>query len=197
MVIISGSSGRVSWRVRVPEFSGAPVAAEVNKRVRAAVAGPIQRARREGRRDHGIKRRLDGEGTVVTNDGRTVQVRVIYGDYLSGTAHPADYVTTTVVDVARRRPITLDQVFAHPTAAYGELRGQILAAAGEQSSTIDRSGLSATAANWANWQSDRTGMVFTFADGQLGSRGLRQYAVPWSAVGPLLTGYATRVLAPR
>ena len=77
MVIISGSSGSVSWRVRVPEFSGAPVAAEVNKRVRAAVAGPIQRARREGRRDHGIKRRLDGEGTVVTNDGRTVQVRVI------------------------------------------------------------------------------------------------------------------------
>lgn len=195
--VISGHSGSVSWRVRVPTFSGAPAASEVNKRVRAAVNDLISQAKREGRQDDGDKRRLEGEGTVVTNDGRTAQVTIDYGDYLAGTAHPTDYVTTTVVDVARRRPVTLEQVFENPTAAYEKLKPEILKAAGEQSSSIDQAGLAPKPANWANWQTDDTGMIFVFGDYQLGTHGLREYAVPWSAVEPLMTGYGKRVLAPQ
>jgi hypothetical protein len=195
--VISGRSGTVSWRVRVPKFSGAPAATEVNSRVRAAVNGMIAQTKREGRGDDGHKRRLDGEGTVVTNDGRTAQVTITYGDYLEGTAHPTDYVTTTVVDVARRKPVVLGQVFTHPTAAYKKLEPAIVRAAGEQASGIDRSGLAPKEANWANWQTNKTGMVFVFGDYQLGTHGLREYAVPWSTVEPLLTGYAKRVLAPQ
>jgi hypothetical protein len=186
--VIAGHSGTVSWRVRVPKFSGAPVAAEVNKRVRAAVADLIAHAKREGRRDNGDRRRLEGEGTVVTNDGRTAQVTITYADYLEGAAHPANYVTTTVVDVNRGRPIALERVFRNPTTAYRKLKPEILKAAGEQASSQ---------ANWANWQTNQTGMIFIFGDYQLGGHGLRQYAVPWSAVEPLLTGYAKRVLAPQ
>jgi hypothetical protein len=195
--VISGRSGSVTWRIRVPKFSGAPAAAEVNKRVRAAVNGMIAQTKREGRTDDASKRRLDGEGRVVTNDGRTAQVTITYGDYLEGTAHPTDYVTTTVVDVLRRKPIVLEQVFTHPTAAYKKLKPAILRAAGEQSSGIDQAGLAPKKANWANWQSNTSGMVFVFGDYQLGTHGLREYAVPWSTVDPLLTGYAKRVLAPQ
>jgi hypothetical protein len=173
------------------------VADEINKRVRAAVDDLIAQAKRKGRSDGGDRRRLDGEGKVVTNDGRTAQVTVTYADYLEGTAHPADYVTTTVVDVARGRPIVLKQVFRNPTTAYRKLKAEILKAAGEQSSGIDRAGLAPKEANWANWQTNQTGMVFVFGDYQLGGHGLRQYAVPWSAVEPLMTAYAKRVLAPQ
>ncbi len=196
-VVISGRSGSVSWRVRVPKFSGAPAATEINKRVRASVDGLIAHAKRESRGDDGATRRLDGEGTVVTNDGRTAQVTITYGDYLAGTAHPTDYVTTTVVDVARRTPVVMEQVFTNPTAVYKKLKTAILQAAGEQSSGIDQSGLAPTKANWANWQTDQTGMIFTFGDYQLGTHGLREYAVPWSTAEPLLTAYAKRVLAPQ
>jgi hypothetical protein len=196
-MVISGRSGTVSWRVRVPKFAGAPAAGEINRRVRAAVDGMIAHTKREGLADGGEKRRLDGEGTVVTNDGRTAQVTITYGDYLEGTAHPTDYVTTTVVDVARRKPIVLEQVFTHPTAAYKKLKPAILRAAGEQSSGIDQSGLAPKKANWANWQTKANGMVFVFGDYQLGTHGLREYTVPWSTVEPLLTSYAERVLAPQ
>ncbi|HET9649784.1 MAG TPA: hypothetical protein VFP34_16345 [Microlunatus sp.] len=193
---ISGRSGSVSWRVRVPRFSGAPAAAEANRRVRAAVDDLISQARREGRSDGGVKRRLEGSGKVVTNDGRTVQVTVTYADFLTGTAHPSNYVTTTVVDVRRRTPVTLEQVFSNPTAAYRKLKPAVLRAAGEQASSIDQTGLAPKKANWANWQTNDTGMVFVFADYQLGTYGLRQYAVPWETVEPLLTGYARRLMAP-
>jgi hypothetical protein len=195
--VIAGHSGTVSWRVRVPEFSGAPVAAEINKRVRAAVDDLIARAKHESRADNGDRRRLEGEGTVVTNDDRTAQVTITYADYLQGTAHPTNYVTTTVVDVDRGRPIVLKQVFRNPTSAYRKLKPEILKAAGEQASGIDQSGLAPKEANWANWQTNQTGMIFIFEDYQLGGHGLRQYAVPWSALRPLLTGYAKRVLAPQ
>lgn len=195
--VISGRSDSVSWRIRIPTFSGGPAAAEVNRRVRAAVDGMIDQARREGRHDKGIKRRLEGEGTVVTNDGRTAQVTITYSDYLAGTAHPSDYVTTTVVDVVRRRPITVDQVFTDPPAAYRKLKPAILGAAGEQKAAIDPAGLAPKRANWANWQTNGTGMIFVFDDYQLGIHGLPQYAVAWSTVEPLMTTYAKRVLAPR
>jgi hypothetical protein len=193
---VSGRSGSVSWRIRIPHFSGAPVATEANRRVRAAVDDLINQAKREGRSDGGVKRRLEGSGKVVTNDGRTVQVTVTYADFLTGTAHPSNYVTTTVVDVRRRTPVTLEQVFSNPTAAYKKLKPAVLRAAGEQASSIDQAGLAPKTANWANWQTNDTGMVFVFADYQLGTYGLRQYAVPWETVQPLLTGYARRLLAP-
>jgi hypothetical protein len=195
--VISGRSGTVSWRVRVPRFSGAPVATEINKRIRAAVQDQIDRAKREGRSDDGDQRRLEGEGTVVTNDGRTAQVTVTYSDYLDGTAHPTNYVSTTVVDVTRAQPIRLTQVFRNPTGAYRKLKPEILKAAGEESATIDQAGLAPKQANWANWQTNDAGMLFVFGDYQLGGHGLRQYVVPWPAVEPLLTDYAKRVLAPQ
>ncbi len=196
-MVIAGRSGSVSWRIRVPRFTGTPAAAEVNKRVRAAVNGLIGQSKRAGRADAGDKRRLEGEGVVVTNDGRTAQVRITYSDYVEGTAHPSNYVTTTVIDVADKKPITLERVFTHPTQAYKKLEPAILKSAGEQSSGIDRSGLAPRKANWANWQTNLTGMIFFFGDYQLGTHGLRQYAVPWGTVEPLLTPYAKRVLAPQ
>ena len=114
---ISGHYREAVWRITIPTFSGAPVAKEVNRRVRAAANDLVGQTKREARGDQGIKRTLTGHGTVTTNDGRTAQVTIIFTDYLAGTAHPTSAVTTTVIDIRRSRPVLLER--RHPESARG------------------------------------------------------------------------------
>jgi hypothetical protein len=67
---IRGRASSATWDVAIPVFSGPAVAAEANRRVRAAADGLIAQVRREAKDDRGVKRTLNGTGTVVTNDGR-------------------------------------------------------------------------------------------------------------------------------
>lgn len=195
-VTLDGRSGSASWKISVPEFSGAPVAEEVNRRVRAAAGDLIAQVRREAAGDEGVKRTLTGEGTVVTNDGRTAQVTIAFVDYLAGTARPAQYVTTTVVDVLRARPVRLREVFSDLPAALESLRPQIVAAAEQEGQQVDESGLAPEEANWAAWQTTPDGMVFSFAEYQLGGAGIRTYTVPWEVVQPMLSARGEELLAP-
>lgn len=194
---IAGRSGSVSWRIGVPVFSGASAAAEVNRRIEAATHDLIALARSEGSHDAGVHRTLDGDGRVVTNDGRTAQVSVVYTDYLTGTAHPSDYVTTTVVDVRAKAPVVLSAVFSQPTAAFRALKPEIMKAARSKGEEItEPAGLAPRAKNWAAWQTTPAGMTFWFGDYQLGGHGLRSYTVPWPVVGPLMSARARALLGP-
>ena len=98
---------------QIPVFSGPAVAAEANRRVRAAANDLIAQVRREAKGDRGVKRTLTGTGTVAANDGRTVQVTIMFTDFLAGHSPPSLYVTTTpVVDVAQRSAGPVDP--GHP-----------------------------------------------------------------------------------
>lgn len=191
---LRGTSASASWKITIPQFSGASVATEVNRRVRAAADGLIAQVKREAKGDGGTKRTLTGEGTVVTNDGRTAQVTIVFVDFLAGTAHPANYVTTTVVDVRSARPVLLSQVLQNPPEGLRYLRGQVVKAAKKKGEPVDESGLAPKLANWANWQSTPAGLTFFFPDYQLGGYGLREYTVPWKAAELVLSDYGQRLL---
>jgi hypothetical protein len=181
----------------IPAFSGAPVAAEANRRVRAAANDLVARVRREAKGDHGVPRTLSGAGTVGTNDGRTLQVRIMYEDYLAGTAHPTLYVTTTVLDVRKVRPVLLTQVIQNPPEGLRFLKAQVIQAAKNKGEPIDSKGLSPRTANWANWQSSKSGLTFYFGDYRLGAHGIRSYTVPWKSARLVLSAYGEQLLAPR
>jgi len=179
----------------VPVFSGPPVAAEANRRVRAAVNDLIARVRREARNDRGAKRTLTGSSTVSTNDGRTVQVVILYADYLEGTAHPASFVTTTVVDVKRSRPVLLSQVIQNPADGLRFLQSEVVKAARKKGEQVDTAGLAPRIANFANWQSSAAGLTFYFREYQLGGAGIRSYTVPWPRARLVLSVYGEKLLA--
>lgn len=193
---LSGRSRGLSYEVVVPVFAGAPVAREVNERVRASANAAIVRARREVRAGDPL-RTLSGSGTVTTNDGRTAQVRFDLVDYLAGTAHPTDSVRTVVVDLADGRSVTLRQVFPREHDALVRLARTVrqLAAARNEPIT-EPSGLAPRERNWASWQTTPAGLAVSFQDYQLGGHGTRTYVVPWSVVRPLMSPRARHLLAP-
>ncbi len=194
---IRGRSTTASWDITVPVFSGGRAAAEATRRVRAAADGLIAQVRREEKDDAGAERMLTGEGTVVTNDDRTVQVTIMFVDFLAGTAHPSLYVTTTVVDVAEVRPVLLRQVIQNPPEGLRFLREQVVKVAKAEGDTVDPAGLAPRLELWANWQTTEEGITFSFDDGQLGGRGIRSYTVPWSSARLVLSEYGEALLAPR
>ena len=151
--------------------------------------------RREARRDGGVKRTLTGTGTVSTNDGRTVQVMITYVDFLAGTARPASYVTTTVVDLRRARPVLLTQVVQNPADGLRFLGTEVTRVARKKGDQVDAEGLAPRVANFANWQSSPAGLTFYFPEYQLGGAGLRSYTVPWSRARLVLAAYGERPLA--
>jgi hypothetical protein len=194
---IRGRSAGASWTIRIPVFSGAPVAKEVNRRVRAAANDLIAQVRREAKADGGAKRTLTGVGTVVTNDRRTIQVTIIFSDYLAGTAHPANAVTTTVIDVDKVRPVLLTQVIQNPPEGLRFLKAQVVKAAKKKREPVDKAGLAPKVANWANWQTTPAGLTFYFGDYQLGTYGIRRYTVPWRSARLVLSAYGEKLLAPQ
>ena len=191
---IRGRASSASWDIAIPVFSGPAGAREANRRVRAAADDLIAQVRREARRDGGVKRTLTGTGTVSTNDGRTVQVTITYLDFLAGTARPASYVTTTVVDVRRARPVLLTQVIQNPADGLRFLGTEVTRVARKKGDQVDAEGLAPRVANFANWQSSPAGLTFHFPEYQLGGAGLRSYTVPWSRARLVLSAYGERLL---
>ena len=175
-------------------FSGPAVADEVNRRVRAAADDLIAQTRRQAMEDRGAARTVTGEGTVGTNDGRTVQVTITYVDFLAGTASPNLYVTTTVVDVARARPVLLRQVLQNPPEGLRFLRTEVAKVAKGKGHPVDPDGLAPRLSNWANWQTSPAGLTFHFDSYQLGARGIRTYTVPWSRARLVLSAYGEKLL---
>ncbi|WP_337063085.1 hypothetical protein [Kineococcus sp. G2] len=193
---LTGSDGTFTWDVTVPRAAGPAVAGEVNRRVTASTDHVVEAAAAtvlEG----DPPRLLTGEGTVTTDDWRTVQVVLEFVDFTEGTAHPTMSVTTVVLDIERERPVVLGDVFADPRAAFEELAPvveEIADAAGQP--VTEPEGLAPQEVNWAAWQSGEDGIAFWFQDHQLGGHGTRQYLVPWDRVEHLLTPGAHELLAP-
>jgi hypothetical protein len=191
---IRGRAASASWAITIPVFSGPSGANEANRRVRAAANDLIAQVRREARSDDGAKRTLTGEGTVTTNDGRTVQVTIVFVDFLAGTARPASYVTTTVVDVRRARPVLLTQVIQNPADGLRFLGAEVTRVARKKGEQVDAEGLAPRVANFANWQSSPAGLTFHFPEYQLGGAGIRSYTVPWSRARLVLSAYGEKLL---
>ncbi|GAA0323449.1 hypothetical protein [Kineococcus aurantiacus] len=193
---LTGSDGSLTWDVVVPRAAGAPIADELNRRVTASAQDVVDAARATVQAGD-PPRTLTGQGTVTTDDGRTAQVLLEVVDSTEGTAHPTTTVASTVLDVQRARPLTLDLVFTDPPAAFTQLAPvveDLAAAQGEPVTTPE--GLTPEEANWATWQSGPEGIAFSFQDYQLGGHGVRRYVVPWEQVEPLLTAEARELLAP-
>ncbi|GAA1435575.1 hypothetical protein GCM10009616_32990 [Microlunatus lacustris] len=196
VVAVEGRSGSLSWAIESVRFSGGPGAAEVNRRVRAAVDDAIRRGKREARDDDG-ERRITGSSVVTTNDGRTVQVSAHFVDYLAGTASPANHVATTAVTTDEGRPILVSELFRDEGAAFTALARAVRRAADRSGDGLEPDGLAPRRTNWDNWQTSTEGMTVLFDEYQLGGRGIRSYPIAWSVVEPLLTPSARRLLAPR
>jgi hypothetical protein len=190
---LKGRDHTLDYDVAIPVFSGAGSAA-VNARVVASARSTIAAAAKDRSAHH----TLGGTGRVTTNDGRTVQVVLEYADYFDGAAHPTDTVATVALVAGTGAPITLADVFPRKKAAFRALAAEVkrLAKAADEPVT-EPSGLAPRSANWAAWQSKRSGFVVHFQDYQLGGHGLRSYTVPWKVVTPLLSSEAKRLLAPR
>ena len=140
---IRGRASSASWDIAIPVFSGPVVAAEANRRVRAAANDLIAQVRREAKDDRGVKRTLTGTGTVGTIDGRTVQVTIMYTDFLADTARPSLYVTTTVVEIRRAWPVLLTQVIPNPPEGLRFLRTEVVKAAKQKGDPVDAAGAGA------------------------------------------------------
>jgi hypothetical protein len=196
-VHLKGRRGSVRWDLAVPQFSGASSAAAVNRHVRASAQDAIDRAVAESRHDGGAERTVGGKGQVSTSDRRTVQVELSWADYLAGTAHPSDYVATTVVTTDAGKPVLLGEVLGDERSALVTLGRAVRSLAARKGEDVtEPDGLAPRARNFANWQTTRSGMRFTFGDYQLGGHGLRSYTVPWKTVRPLLSAYGTGLLDP-
>ena len=191
-VHLKGSRESVYYDVAVPEFSGASSAAAINRHVRASAQDAIDLGLHEGEGDAGYRRDVSGKGTVTTNDRRTVQVELTWIDNLAGTAHPSDYVATTVATTDTGKPVLLGDVLADEPSGLRAIAKAIKPMA----KPADPAGLAPKEKNFAAWQTARDGMRFTFTDDQLGGRGLRSYTVPWSTMRPLLSDYGTGLLDP-
>ena len=113
-----------------------------------------------------------------------------------GTAHPTLYVTTTVVDLARTRPVLLSQVVQNPPDGLRFLKAEVIKAARRKGEPVETAGLAPKLANWANWQTSAKGMTFHFNDYQLGGHGLRTYTVPWPRARLVLSVYGEKLLLP-
>ena len=120
----------------------------------------------------------------------------MYVDYLEGTARPASYVTTTVIDVRRARPVLLTQIVQNPADGLRFLGTEVTRVARKKGESVDAEGLAPRVANYANWQSSPAGLTFHFPEYQLGGAGIRSYTVPWSRVRLVLSAYGEKLLAP-
>ena len=175
---LKGRRGSVSWDLAVPQFSGAASATVVNRHVRASAQDAIDRAVAESRHDGGAERTVGGKAQVSTSDRRTVQVELTWADYLAGTAHPSDYVATTVVTTDAGRPVLLGEVLGDEHSALVTLGRAVRSVAAKKGEDVtEPDGLAPRARNFANWQTTRSGMRFTFGDYQLGGHGLHMRAI--------------------
>jgi len=191
------ASSTLGWEVAIPQFSGTQHVTELNRRVRASAHEAIDAAMKDFGASPEHPTTLQGRSSVTTNDGRTAQVVLSLVGYQQGAAHGTDVVYTTAVDMSSGRPITLTQVFRDEHRALLTLAPAIrkaAAAVGEQ--IVEQDGLAPRETNWANWQTDRSGMVFYFQDYQLGGHGTRSYAVPWRTVSPLMSARSRSLLGP-
>lgn len=185
----SGGDGGLTWQVWLPVFTSGP-AEVVNRKVRASA-------------DHAVRAATDagaltatGEGEVVTNDGRTVQVRIGVAGTDTGAVddEPVDVVTTVALTADDATPVFLEQQLADPAAVWGVLADEAAASAASQGLTATRP-LAAEAAEFADWQTSADGLELSFQHGQFGA-GAPVVVVPWSSVLPLLTPEGKALLAP-
>ncbi|MEH3075634.1 MAG: hypothetical protein PGN11_02995 [Quadrisphaera sp.] len=181
----SGGDGGLTWQVWLPVFTSGP-AEVVNRKVRASADYAVRAATDAGALT------ITGEGEVVTNDGRTVQVRI--GVAESADAAPVEVVTTVALTADDATPVFLEQQLADPAAAWGVLADEAEAAAASQGLTATRP-LAAEAAEFADWQTAADGLELSFQHGQFGE-GAPVVVVPWSSVVPLLTPEGKALLAP-
>lgn len=195
---LKGSRGGLTWDVTVPVFtgSGAGVAA-ANSRVEASVMSAVNASIEQNGADDTSTHTMEGEASVVTNDGRSVQVDIPLADYYEGAAHPSLVENTVVLVAATGAPVTLDQLFTDQQKTLVAFGKNITKQADADGSGItETSGLAPTTDNWAAWTSASDGLAFAFQDYQLGGHGLRGYTIPWSEVTPFLTPFAKALLAP-
>ncbi|MEH3078823.1 MAG: hypothetical protein PGN11_19535 [Quadrisphaera sp.] len=181
----SGGDGGLTWQVWLPVFTSGP-AEVVNRKVRASADYAVRAATDAGALT------ITGEGEVVTNDGRTVQVRI--GVAESADAAPVEVVTTVALTADDATPVFLEQQLADPADAWGVLADEATAAAASQGLTAARP-LAAEAAEFADWQTSADGLELSFQHGQFGA-GAPVVVVPWSSVLPLLTPEGKALLAP-
>ncbi len=195
---LTGTRGGLTWDVTVPAFAGSGAAvAAVNSRVETSVTSTVNASVEQNGGDDTSPHRLEGEGAVTTNDGRTVQVVIPMDDYYEGAAHPTGVVNTVVLVAATGEPVTLDQLFTDQSAALTAFGKEVAAQADAEGVPVtEASGLAPTTDNWAAWQTTGDGMEFWFQDYQLGGHGVRSCTVPWDVVSPHLSPYATALLAP-
>ncbi|GAB7192624.1 hypothetical protein NUM3379_33330 [Kineococcus sp. NUM-3379] len=190
---LRGSAGSFTWDVRVPRFPGRP--AEVDRRVRTSAQHAVDEARASVRAGD-APRRLEGTGTVTTDDGRTVQVRYGLTDFTEGTAHPTGSVRTVALRADDGSPITLGELFQDEGSALSTLAMEVERLAGERGEDVEAAGLAPDPENWGAWQTTPEGMAVSFQDFQLGGHGVREYTVSWDVLEELVTPEAYDLLGP-
>jgi hypothetical protein len=183
----TGGDGGLSWEVELPVFTTGPADA-VNRKVRASADFGARAAGEAGVLE------VSGRSRVVTNDGRTVQVRIALGDAAAADPGAVVAVTTVALTADDASPVFLEQQLADPGTAWAELVQQAGAAAAADGFTNERP-LEATAAQFADWQTSESGLELSFQHGEYGP-GAPLVLVPWSVVEPLLTPEGQALLAP-
>lgn len=185
--LYTGGDGGLSWEVELPVFTTGPADA-VNRKVRASADFGARAAGEAGALE------VSGRSRVVTNDGRTVQVRIALSDAAAADPDAVVAVTTVALTADDASPVFLEQQLADPGTAWAELVQQAGAAAAADGFTSERP-LEATAAQFADWQTSESGLELSFQHGEYGP-GAALVLVPWSVVEPLLTPEGEALLAP-
>lgn len=190
-----GRTGRVTYRMSLPAFSG-PLASEVDRRVRRSADDEVAQVVHTAAADADTE--VDVIGEVTADDGRTVQVRLKAVAYTQGAAHPTDAVSTVVLRRADARPVLLADVLADPDHALAAALRQASEVAAQTGQSDPVGTLTTSMRDWADWQAGPAGMTFSFDDGQAGGHaaGLREVAVPWTVVRPWVRVAAYALLGP-
>lgn len=172
----SDSAGQWTTRAGLVDGGNPQVAGAFNAASRNSVNNLIDTVRDQA---HADKWTFDAHSAVSFQPVAISQVTT--GSYYAAqAAHPADYLTTIVIDSRDARPITLGRLFSDEAAGLNRLSETI-----RQIQQVDSAGNAPTEQNFANWIPTADGMEIHFSDYQSG-HGLPVFTVPWSALAEVL-----------
>lgn len=186
---VTGTTDRASYDVAIPQLAGGKqsVTAEFNQSMRAALQDQID---------------ADYSGLSFTlRDGYRngpfhIGSRVVSAELISywtanpPGAHGDSLLATVTIDTDTATPITLSDAFGDLDTGLRRLSQE---AARILPTTVvgdryERSGITPTEKNFANWTASPQGMVIHFGDYQVGAYadGLIDITVPWSDLSDVL-----------
>ncbi|MCP2194490.1 Protein of unknown function (DUF3298) [Williamsia deligens] len=196
---VTGRTARATYDVTIPQLTGgkAAVTAEFNQSMRAALQDQIDDDYGSGRAFTLEDGRRDGPFHIGS---RVISAeQITYWMANPPGAHGDSLIATVTIDADTAKPITLSDAFGDLDTGLQRLSQEAarLLPTTNVGSRYERSGITPTEKNFANWTASPDGMAIHFSDYQVGAYadGLITITIPWSDLSDVLAPGMQAVLS--